>query len=121
MYMNLQTLRRWPELSLLSVFGLLGLGLFTLTDPGHVPPAVLVFSFFVVFGLFYSGLRLVGRYTGLSGRLKRVRYNGLLLGAAALPVLLLALQSIGQLTIRDTLTLGVIFVAVYFYAVRQQA
>jgi hypothetical protein len=121
MYMNSQMLKKWPELSMLGGFGLAALILFSLTNPGHVPPAVLVVGFFVLFGIFYSGLRLIGRVTGLQGRLRRLQYNALLIGGAALPVILLALQSIGQLTIRDAVTLVIIFVAGYFYISRQQA
>lgn len=121
MVMNMQMLKKWPDLSLLIGFCVLALILFTVTNPSHVPPAVLVLGFFVLFGIFYSGFRLIGRVTGLKERLSRLQYNGLLIGVAALPVMLLALQSIGQLTIRDTITLAIIFVAGYFYISRQQA
>jgi phosphatidylglycerophosphate synthase len=120
MCMNLQMLKKWPDATMLGVFILVGLVLFTLTNPQHVAPAVLVVGFFVLFGIFYSALRLVGRKKGLKERLRPLQYNGLMIGAAALPVMLLALQSIGQLTIRDTITLIVIFVAGYFYVSRQQ-
>jgi hypothetical protein len=121
MYMNLQMLKKWPELSMLGGFCLIALILFTVTNPSHVPPAVLVVGFMVLFGIFFSGFRLIGRISGLKARLRPLQYNGLIIGAAALPVMLLALQSIGQLTIRDTFTLAIIFVAGYFYISRQQA
>jgi hypothetical protein len=57
----------------------------------------------------------------LKERLRPLEYNGLVIGVAALPVILMALQSIGQLTIRDTITLAIIFVAGYFYISRQRA
>jgi hypothetical protein len=118
--MNLQMLRQVPELAALGLFLLLGLILFTVTNPSHVPPAVLMAGFFILFGIFYSALRLLGRSMGFKERLKPVQYNGLILGCAALPVMLLALQSIGQLTVRDTVTLVIIFAAGYFYVSRQQ-
>jgi hypothetical protein len=88
---------------------------FILTDPKSISSPVLIFGF-VMLGLsLYCILRLILLMTGLQTRLPKAYRRGLLLSGTLLPVLLLMLQSIGQLTLRDILTLGGLFAIGIFY------
>lgn len=92
-------------------------GVFALTRPDQLPPAVLV----VVFGLLYVQLAAFllllalignkfGQFSWKPAKMRRIAYS-----LAVLPVFLLLLQSIGQLTWRDFL-LSVAFAGLgYFY------
>lgn len=116
--MTSERLKRIPELTVLAACAVAGGLFFTLTDPKTIAPGIFIIAFVILAVALNAVLRLVGRLSGLRTRLKKVRYNGLLVGGTVLPVMLLALQSIGQLTVRDTLTLIVLFVAGYFYLSR---
>src|SRR3712207_4195191 len=111
--MNLERIKRLPELALLLVLLAVGLLFFTLTNPNSVPLVFLVFGFLILAAIIYCTLRLIGKTTGLSNRVGAQKYSGLLIGGTVLPVALLALQSIGQLTLRDAVTLLILFVAGY--------
>jgi hypothetical protein len=91
---------------------------FTLTSPKAVPSVMLFAGFIVLATLLASIIKLFLIITGLERRLPVVYRRGILIGGTALPVLLLMLQSIGQLTIRDVLTLGILFLLSVFYASR---
>jgi hypothetical protein len=114
----LQTFKKLPELASLLLFIVVGLGFFALTNPKNLPPAVLIFGFVILLGIMYSLASLIARAAGLKERVSKGQYNGILTGATVLPVALLALQSLGQLTIRDIVTLGVLSVAAYLYISR---
>lgn len=91
---------------------------FAMTNPRNVPSIVLVAGFGLLFAVFYVALRLG---TGLISRnrlLTRQRRQLLIWLGAALPTLLLLLQSIGQLTLKDILTLLILFAVGYFYVAR---
>jgi hypothetical protein len=113
-----QTFKKNPELAALPILILLGVGFFAATNPERLPPALLLIGFIIVAGILYSGLRLAARLLGVSDRIPAAKLRGMLIGATVLPVMMLALQSLGQLTPRDTITLLVLFVAGYFYISR---
>lgn len=113
-----QTLKKLPELALLGCSVVAGLVFFALTNPSTLPPAALMLGFLVLFGVTFSVVMLIMRLLGLKERLPRHYSRGVAVGIAALPVLLLAMQSLGQLTLRDTITLGVLYVTGYFYLSR---
>jgi hypothetical protein len=88
--------------------------LFISTEPGRLPAIALVIPFVFIFALmltlFMSVFRWRGVATGKSLRLS--------LMAAALPMLILVLQALGQLTIRDLLTIVALFAITHFYLSR---
>jgi len=89
---------------------LLAILLFT-TQPSRLPAAVLFLPFGLIFVALALLIALVIRKRGhISIRTFRTAAVG-----ATLPVLLLVLQSVGQLTLRDALTLFILFGITYFY------
>lgn len=111
-------LKQIPEaLALLISMGL-SLLFFTLTNPRHVPPGVFIFGFGLLFTDVLLLIRLIGRALGLPSRFSIGRLRVAELCLTALLVLLVALQSIGQLTVRDTITICILCGAGYFYASR---
>lgn len=99
------------------VSGIILLLFFLYTSPDRLPSAFLIVPFLLIFILFLSaGLLILGRL----GATKRVRLRVSLL-VASVPVCLLILQSLGQLTLRDCLVIFVLVVMVYFYVLRFNA
>lgn len=94
-------------------FGLL-LVLFVATDPGQVPSFMLVLPFLLLFIMLFSLAVLMFQRRGMS-TVRSVRVGAF---CAGIPLLLLILQSIGQLTLRDVLTIGALFLISYFYISR---
>lgn len=86
------------------------------TDPEHIPSALLIVPFALLFIIFTIGA------TRLSRAIGRSRRTSLRLGVlfAGLPCLLLVLRSINQLTLKDALTVLVLFIVTYFYIVRSE-
>ena len=82
------------------------------TQPARLPSAVLIVPFALMFAILALTISLsIGwRHGGMSPRALRAGCLG-----AILPILLLVLQSIGQLTLRDALTLLALFGITYFY------
>ncbi|GEM_PF-379001 len=93
-----------------------GMLFFGFTTPKSVPSVMLIVGFLMLAVLLYALLKLIFIATGLIGRLPRVYSRGIILAGTLIPVLLLMLQSIGQLTIRDVLTLSGLFAIGIFYA-----
>lgn len=87
------------------------------TQPSSVPPIVLILPFIIIFLVLTTMIAML-----LGWRKGRVGVKQLQIGAlgAAFPTLLLVLQSVGQLTIRDALTIFVLFVVTYFYLYRRK-
>ena len=84
------------------------------TQPGRLPSIMLILPFLLVFVVLVLLCIRVFRWQGLpQGKSIRLGFIG-----ATLPVLLLVLQSLGQLTIRDFLTILALFVITYFYLSR---
>jgi len=82
------------------------------TQPDRLPSAVLIVPFalmFVVLALVIA-LAIGWRHGGITSKHIRAGCTG-----AVLPILLLVLQSVGQLTLRDALTLFALFGISYFY------
>ena len=119
--MNLSSLIKLPEFFILIVSLGLGMLFFSLTDPQGLPPAMLVAGFIIIAAALYSGIRLLVKGLGLHGRLSSIQRNGLELGVTMVAIVLLALQSIGQLSLRDTITLVVLYLLGYFYVSRTAA
>lgn len=88
--------------------------LLSTTNPQSLPSIALVLPFVLLFAVLASGLAFLLGLMGGSGR-ARLRFS--LLGGAV-PVVLLVLQSLGQLTVRDALVIFALFVVAYFYVSR---
>ncbi len=102
---------------LVVVYAVLLLVLFT-TDPFHSSLLVVIIPFGLLFlALFISFNRLLGILPGQQ-RLSRKKRLFIAAGAAWLPVMLLILRSINQLTARDGLILGVFVAALLLYISR---
>lgn len=90
--------------------------LFT-TDPSRVPSIILFLPFLLLFGGLMTVILYLLGLKGLTGR-KAMKVAGL---CAGVPLSLLVLQSIGQLTLRDVLVITALFVVSYFYILRSPA
>ena len=88
---------------------------FGLTSPRELALPLLLVSFVVVGAMLYSAVRLVLVATSLNSRLTSLQSRAVTGTLVVLPVLLLMLQSIGQLTIRDVVTLCLLFGIGFFY------
>lgn len=91
------------------------------TNPANLPSVMIILPFAGLFCAIYFSAVECWRPSGRIGknntasrhRLARPRATAAFV--AGLPVLLLVLQSIGQLTVWDVLTAAAIFVIAYFY------
>lgn len=89
--------------------------LFFAVDPGRVPAFMLVLPFILLFvALLFLALYTFELKKGM-GASKSMKLAVL---CSALPILLLVLQSIGQLTLRDVITVALLFILSYFYIMR---
>jgi hypothetical protein len=84
-----------------------------MTNPEKLPLPLLILPFVLLFAALFLTARLLLRryFANLGGRYNR----GLALALATLPVLLLILQSIGQLSIRDLLITAGLLIGLVFY------
>lgn len=92
-------------------------GLFALlltTQPAQAPAPVLVMPFLLLFLFLAFVFYGIVRWRGVSGG----RSMGLAFLLAGMPTILLALQSVGQLSWRDIVTIIVLFSVVYVYMSR---
>ncbi|HEX8183082.1 MAG TPA: hypothetical protein VF575_05815 [Candidatus Saccharimonadales bacterium] len=94
------------------------LAFFAFTTPKSAPSVMLIVGFIVLALLLYSLIKLLLVTTGLYDRLPRIYARSIIMTCTVFPVMLLVMQSIGQLTIRDILTLAGLFVIGGFYAIR---
>jgi hypothetical protein len=83
-----------------------------LTQPTSVPPVVLIAPFIIIFLVLTTLLAMLFGLSKRSVGTKQLQMGAL---SAALPTLLLVLQSVGQLTVRDALTIFLLFAITYFY------
>ncbi|HEV2403254.1 MAG TPA: hypothetical protein VGS08_03575 [Candidatus Saccharimonadales bacterium] len=90
------------------------LALLFLTSPQDVTSVVLILPFAFIFSISFFGAYPVIRARGIS---HRARF-GVATLLSALPTLLLILQSIGQLSLREAITIFAFFFIAYFYMVR---
>ncbi len=99
--------------TLISAAGLLLIG--SLTNPSSTHPVVLAAVFTFMFTTFYFGFRMASQVVpgirGVTDKRKRL----VAASASGVTTLLLLLQSIGQLSIRDVITVGVFCLLSYFY------
>ncbi len=90
------------------------LGIVLTTNPQSLPSVLLIVPFVLLFLIAFLLLLFVGLRRGLArGRAGRVAAF-----SAALPVFILVLQSLGQLTPRDVLTILFLFGIAYLYMAR---
>ncbi|HEU4914093.1 MAG TPA: hypothetical protein VFT16_01640 [Candidatus Saccharimonadales bacterium] len=87
------------------------------TNATKVPSFLLMLPFMLLFVLMASLLSTIFRLQGISAL--RSWRTGLVL--AGVPIILLVLQSIGQLTVKDVLTIAVLLGVSYFYVSRSTA
>jgi hypothetical protein len=96
------------------IAGLIFLSLVLFTNPTTLPSLILVVPFVLVFIIIWCmSFALMRKYNFT--RLRAVRLS---LIFAGLPVSLMLLQSIGQLTPRDIITIMIFFAVAYFYLSR---
>jgi len=103
------------------VVGLAGLALVTLittTEPARLPSVVLILPFVLMFAILALTIAMFIAWRKGSVTFSTIRAGCL---TALLPILLLVLQSVGQLTLRDGLTLVALFAITYFYMVKVNA
>lgn len=92
--------------------------LFFTTDPNKVPSFILPIPFLLLFVfLLLASSWALQKYADMNFR-RSLRVGVL---CAAIPTVLLVLQSIGQLTVKDVLTIGILFLVSYFYIARTTA
>jgi len=91
---------------------------FNLVSPNAVPLVMLVVGFVMLGLLFYGVMKLVLMVTGIQTKVRPMQRRAIVLLGVFLPLLLIMLQSLGQLTIRDVLTLGGLFAVGVFYILR---
>lgn len=87
------------------------------TNPDTVKLGVLGFVFVLLYAIVFEIVVLAGLALRSFGVInwRQSRVLRVASGIAALPTFLLILQSIGQLTVRDVLLAGGLFVLLYFY------
>src|SRR5215216_2271305 len=91
--------------------------LFLVTDPNRVPSFILILPFLLLFVALLLLVSALLRWQGMS----KTRSIRLAVVFSAIPLILLVLQSIGQLTVRDVLTMAVLFTLSYFYVSQSTA
>ena len=83
-----------------------------MTSPSHLPLPLIMVPFVLIFLIIFYGIVYIGKSNISSHRRARIIRAGVL---ACIPVLLLILQSIHQLTIKDILiTIGLVLLATYY-------
>jgi hypothetical protein len=91
--------------------------IFMSTDPSRVPSFILIIPFLLLFAALFLFSTTMLQWQGM-GKARSMRLSALFAG---IPILLLVLQSIGQLTVRDVLTIAVLLFVSYFYVTRATA
>jgi len=97
------------------IVGIAGASLVTIvttTQPARLPSVVLIVPFVLMFAILALTIALAIAWQQGNMTFKAIRAGCM---AALLPILLIVLQSVGQLTFRDGLTLAALFVITYFY------
>jgi fructose-specific phosphotransferase system IIC component len=91
--------------------------IFFTSNPLTAPSLILVLPFVLLGIIVYSGLSLLLSYNNMApAKARRVAIL-----ATGLPMIVLVLQSLGQLTVRDVVSISVVFVLAYFYISRMTA
>jgi len=102
------------KLALLGLSGVTLVLLLTVTDPSKVPSFVLIIPFVLLFVVLFLFMLVLSTKKDWS-RAKTIRRSVVLAG---LPTTFLIMQSVGQLTIRDVISILAIFIIAYFYVSR---
>ena len=93
------------------------IALFAATNPERLPVAVFIGFFILFYGICYSLFALLGillkKLDIIAWTPRRIVRTAL--AVACLPVFLVVLQSIGQLTVKDVLLVLGLFVLLYLY------
>lgn len=98
-----------------------------LTNPKEMPSILLIIPFVLLFVANYVTAMLVLNVAAGTGanttvaRWRLIRPRVIAVLVSGFPVLLLTLQSIGQLTARDLITSCVIFILAYFYIAKSSS
>ncbi len=103
---------RWTGLLIASFLVLV------LTSPRSVPSLLLIVGFIALGGILYAILQIVLAVSGIHSHLSAAARRSIVMLVVVLPVLLVIMQSIGQLSVRDVLTLGSLFAIGVFYVAR---
>ena len=85
------------------------------TDPQKMPSVVLIVPFVLLFVAIFSAIIFL---LGMHGKLPRPKKARISAACASVPVVLLVLQSLGQLTPKDMLVIFLLFATSYFYISR---
>ena len=115
--MFIQFLKRSFKIIVLIVSTVL---LLTLTNPNHMASVFLVAPFLLFALVIYQAAMAIFRYSNdtrldQDSKAHIIRPRLIAALAAGFPVLLLILQSIGQLSLKDVITVTAIIVLAYFY------
>jgi hypothetical protein len=100
---------------------LISLVFFGTTSPQTQPSVLLIVGFLALLMFLASVSSLILFITGLRSRLPKGVRRGVILLSALLPTLMLMLQSVGQLTVRDVLIMTGLFVIGLFYIHRMRS
>jgi len=112
------SLMKQNKIPAILIGSLIGLVIFvTCTNPAKLSSFLLIAPFALIFSALWGGGFLLLRKFDIS----RFRSSRLALLVAGVPVGLMLLQSIGQLTIRDFITILAFFAIAYFYIARLTA
>jgi hypothetical protein len=103
--------RQWITIGVCVVILLI---LFLATNPNSILPIFLIAPFILLFAILFLLILFVSKMMNLP-QSRRIRIAVI---GTSIPVLLLILQSIDQLTIRDVLTAASLFLISYFYISR---
>jgi len=82
------------------------------TEPAKLPLLLLIIPFILLYALVIAALAVT---TGIAGKPVTVKHIRRYAGWTALPMLLLVLQSTGQLTFKDAGIIILLFILGYFY------
>lgn len=96
-----------------------GLALFLLvTKPTSMPLIFLIIPFCLLYAAIFLTTKVIIAYNTRSRPLRSPLVGHLPLVIASMAVLVIALQSVGQLSIRDVVALGLLILVGYFYVHR---
>lgn len=99
--------------TIVTIFLLMGL-LFVLSNPSTLPLPLTILPHIMLFILIYLGANMIFKSTMFKNNHSMVRW--LSLSVAAFPVLIIVLQSMGQLTARDVLiALSLIGLLIFYF------
>jgi hypothetical protein len=116
----MKTMKTNTKVGLASLgFAICGVVYLFISNPQKLPPILLIPPFLLFYAALFLAIVCIATLVGKSTRLAIGRKSFLLsLIFAAYPVMLLLLQSIGQLSSRDVVTLTLLLIISTFYVTR---